>query len=85
MFDVQMNVPFVKFQYRDLELLRKLYLQANQDFRKIITQARNNIFSCGFMQLLHHNELFRNKSTQVFRPQDPPPCGLNALVNSYIL
>ena len=29
MFAVQMNVPFVKFQYRDLKVLRILYLQAN--------------------------------------------------------
>ena len=75
MFAVHMNVPFVKFQYRDLKVLRILYLQANPDFQKITTQARNNIFSCGFLHLLHLNKLFRNNSTCFLTPR--PPCGLN--------
>ena len=48
MFDVQMNEPFVKFQYRDLKVLHVVYLQANPDFKKITTQARNNIFHADF-------------------------------------
>ena len=36
MLAVQINVPFVCFQYRDLKVLRVLYLQANSDFQKII-------------------------------------------------
>ena len=60
MFAVQMNVPFVSFQYCDLNVLRVLYLQANLDLKKIITQARSNIFSCGFLLLLHLNEIFEN-------------------------
>ena len=41
MFAVHMNVPFVNVQYRDLKVLRKLYLQPNPDFQKIKTQARS--------------------------------------------
>ena len=48
MFAVQMNVPLVIFQYRDLKVLQLLYLQTNPDFRKFITQATNNTFSCSF-------------------------------------
>ena len=42
-----MNVPFVTFQcrYLILKVFRVVYLQANRDFQKIITQARKNIFS----------------------------------------
>ena len=54
---VQMNVPFVTFQFRDLKVFRVVYLQANRDFQKIITQARKNIFSCGFLHLVHLNEI----------------------------
>ena len=54
-----MNVPFVTFQCRDLKVFSRIvYLQANRDFQKVITQARKNIFSCGFLQLVHLNELF---------------------------
>ena len=81
MFAVHMNVPFVKFQYRDLKVLRILYLQANPDFQKITTQARNNIFSCGFLHLLHLNKLFRNNSTCFLTPR--PPCGLKAHLIGY--
>ena len=37
MFAAQMNAPFVSFQYRDLKVLRVLYLQANPDVQKFIT------------------------------------------------
>ena len=57
---VQMNVPFVTFQYRDLKVFRVLYLQENRDFQKIITQVRNNVFSCVFLHLVHLNEIFKN-------------------------
>ena len=30
---VQMDVPFVTFQYRDLKVFRVLYLQGNRDFQ----------------------------------------------------
>ena len=43
-----MNEPFVTSQCRDLKVFRIVYLQANRDFQKIITQARKNIFSFGF-------------------------------------
>ena len=45
MFAVQMNVPFVSSEFRDLKVLCVLYLQANPDFQKIITQARSYIFA----------------------------------------
>ena len=50
MFAVQMNVPFVIFfLYRDLKVLRVLYLQAYPDLNKIhLTQTRNNIFHADF-------------------------------------
>ena len=34
MFAVHMKVPFVKYQYRDLKVLRILYLQENPDLKK---------------------------------------------------
>ena len=83
MITVHMNVPFVKFQYRDLKVLRILYLQANPDFQKITTQARNNIFSCLFLHLLHHNELFKINIT-CFRPQDLP-VALTVSARVYVL
>ena len=78
-----MNVPFVTFQYRDLKVVRVVYLQANRDFQKIITQARKNIFSCGFLHLVHLNEIYQNKLINILDPPDPhprPPCGLNQYV-----
>ena len=66
-----MNVPFMTFQCRDLKVFRVVYLQANRDFQKIITQARKNIFSCGFQHLVHLNELFQNKLIRILDPPDP--------------
>ena len=59
--ELQMNAPFVTFQCHHLKVFRIVYLQANCDFKKIITQARKNIFSCGFLHLVHLNEIFKNK------------------------
>ena len=69
MFAVHMNVPFVKFQYRNYKVLHILYLQANPHFQKITTQAMNNIFSPGFLHLLHLNKLFRYNSTYFLTPR----------------
>ena len=71
----QMHVPFVNFEYRDLKVLRLIYkLQANPYFQKILTQARNNIFSWEFLLLLHLKNIFKNTFT-CYGPQDPH-CGL---------
>ena len=59
-----MNVPLVNFQCRDLKVFRVVYLQANRDFKKIITQARKNIFS---------REIFQNKLIRILDPPDPLP------------
>ena len=73
MFAVQMIVPFVNFQFHDLKVLRVptllTYLQANPALKKIITQARNNIFSWGFLHTLHLNELFKNNSNCFWTPR----------------
>ena len=66
MFAVHMNVPFMKFQYRDL----KVYLQANPDFQKITTQARNNIFYADFC-IFYISTSSLEITQLVFRPQDP--------------
>ena len=66
-----MNVPFVTFQCRNLKAFRKVYVHANRDFQKIITQARKNIFSCGFLHLVHLNEIFQNKL--ILDSPDPLP------------
>ena len=69
MFAVHMNIPFVKFQYCDLKVLRIVYLQANPDFQNVKTQARNNIFSCGFCSFYISTSSL--EITQiVFGPQD---------------
>ena len=54
-------------------------LQANRYFQKIITPARKNIFSCGFLHLVHLTEIFQNKLIRVLDPPDPlpPPVALN--------
>ena len=57
MLAVQMNVPFVSFQYRDLKVLRVLYLQANPDFQKIITQARSDFFIRIFVSFTSQRDL----------------------------
>ena len=67
-----MNVPFMIFQCRYLKIFRVVYLDANRDVQKIITQARKNIFPCGFLHLVHLNEIFQNKLTRIFDPPDPP-------------
>ena len=82
-----MNVPFVTFQCRDLKVFRVVYLQANRDFQIFITQARKNIFSCGFLHLVHLNEIFQNKFIWFLDPPDPlspGPVALKAGVNSLI-
>ena len=68
-----MNVPFVSFQCRDLKVFRVVYLQANRDLKKIITQSRKNIFSCGLLHLVHLNEIFKNKLIIFLVPPDPLP------------
>ena len=66
-----MHVLFVTFQCRDLKVFRVVYnLQANRDFQKIITQK--NIFSCGFLYLVHLNEIYQNKLIRILDPLDPP-------------
>ena len=67
MFAVQMDVPFVNFQYSDLKVLLVLYLLANPDFQKIITLDMNNIFSFEF---LHLNELVKNNKTCFWTPRE---------------
>ena len=68
-----MNVPFVTFQCRDLKVFRVVYLQANRDLKKIITQARKNIFLCGFLHLVYLSEIFQNKLIRILDPPDPLP------------
>ena len=53
---------------RNLKVLRVLYLQANPDFQKIITQARNNIFHADFCISTTSLEI----TQLVFGPPDPP-------------
>ena len=78
MFSVQMNVPFVIFQNRDLKVLHVLYLQTNPDFQNIITQVRKNIFHAEFCIFnITTTSLKINKL--VFGRAGPltPTCGLN--------
>ena len=65
MFNFQINVTFVSFQYRNLKVLRVLYLQVNPDFRKFITQTWNNIYSCRFLHRLHLIEIFKKKFKKI--------------------
>ena len=46
--------------------------QANRDFQKIITQARKNIFSCGFLHV-YLNAIFQNKLIRILDPGPPDP------------
>ena len=68
-----MNVPFVTFQCLDLKVFRVVYLQAKRDFQKMITQARKNIFPCGFLHIVHLNEIYQNRPVKILDPPDPPP------------
>ena len=72
--DVQMNVPFVTFQCCDLKVFHVAYLQANRVFQKIITQTKKKI-SCGFLHLVHLNEIFKINSLEFWTLQTlvPPP------------
>ena len=58
-----MNVPFVSFQYRDLKVLRVLYLQANPDFCILYISTR----SLKITKLVFGPLKFL---------EAPPPCGL---------
>ena len=59
-----MNVPFVTFQYSDLNVFGVVYLHANRDFQKFITQARKKK-SCGFLHIVHLHEIFQNKRNSI--------------------
>ena len=61
------------FQCHDLKVFLEVYLQANHDFQKIITQTRKNIFSRGFLHLVRLNEIFQNKLIRILDPPDPYP------------
>ena len=69
-----MNVPFVTFQCRDLKVFRVVYLQANRDFQKIITQARKNIFHAVFYILCISTRSFKTtyNIVRLTRPYFPP-------------
>ena len=85
MFAVQINVPFVSFHYQDLKVLHVLYLQANPDFQKIITQARNSILHPDFC-IFHISKSSLKKLCYLFL--DPsnsrgPPVALMSLYIPY--
>ena len=42
-----------------------------RDFRKIITQAKKNIFSCGFLHLVHLNKIFKINFLDFWTLQTP--------------
>ena len=64
---------YLKFDFSVLQFkgFCVVYLQANRDFQKIITQTRKNIFM-RFLHLVHLNKIFQNKLFRFLDLPDPP-------------
>ena len=71
MFAVQMNVTFMSFQYHNLKVTCETGFCGYCISKRIIIQAKNNIYSCRFLQLLHPYDILKIIYTCFWTPQIP--------------
>ena len=74
---IQINVPFVTFQYCDLKVFAQCIYRQIAIFEKAYIKLGKKYFTCFYLYLVHLHGIFQNKLVLFLDPPAPPPVGLH--------